>query len=135
VPDLRQPEREETPCRALFPIGDGAKEHAGSRRHRVLRIVSRPGCRVQRPGELLREKAFLGFLFRPAGSVLKSNGVFAVSHFDSSEAINKHHGSCHAVKHDHLPDEPGMRALFQKVDLNIEVFIDEPGFYCIISRK
>jgi ubiquinone/menaquinone biosynthesis C-methylase UbiE len=67
--------------------------------------------------------------------ILKSDGVFAVSHFDSSEAINKHHGSCHAVKHDHLPDEPGMRALFQKVDLNIEVFIDEPGFYCIISRK
>jgi hypothetical protein len=75
---------------------------------------------VQRPGELLREKAFLGFLFRPAGSVLKSNSVLAVSHFDSSEAINKHHGSCHAVKHDHLPDEPGMRALFQKADLNIE---------------
>jgi len=120
VPDLRQPEREETSCRALFPIGDGAKEHAGSQRHRVLRIVSRPGCRVQRPGELLRKTAVLGFLIRPAGSVLKSNGVFAVSHFDSSEAINKHHGSCHTVKHDHLPDEPGMRALFQKVDLNIE---------------
>ena len=64
MPDLRQPEREETSCRALFPIGDGAKEHAGSRRHRVLRIVSKPGCRVQRPGELLRENAFLGFLFQ-----------------------------------------------------------------------
>jgi hypothetical protein len=23
----------------------------------------------------------------------------------------------------------------QKVDLNIEVFIDEPGFYCIIAKK
>ena len=77
-----------------------------------------------------KEKALMAL-----SRILKSNGVFAVSHFDSSEAINKHHGSCHAVKHDHLPDEPGMRALFQKVDLNIEVFIDEPGFYCIISRK
>jgi|WetSurMetagenome_2_1015567.scaffolds.fasta_scaffold02959_13 ubiquinone/menaquinone biosynthesis C-methylase UbiE len=67
--------------------------------------------------------------------ILKPKGVFAVSHFDSSEAINKHHGSCHAVKHDHLPDEPGMRALFQKAGLNIELYVDEPGFYCILARK
>jgi len=37
--------------------------------------------------------------------------------------------------HDHLPDEAAMRALFQKADLNIELFIDEPGFYCIIAKK
>jgi len=67
--------------------------------------------------------------------ILKPRGVFAVSHFDSSEGINKHHGSCHAVMHDHLPDEAAMRALLQTVALGIDVFIDEPGFYCIIARK
>jgi ubiquinone/menaquinone biosynthesis C-methylase UbiE len=67
--------------------------------------------------------------------ILRPGGVFAVSHFDSSEGIKKHHGSCHAVMHDHLPDEVAMRSLFQKVGLNIEVFIDEPGFYFIIAKK
>jgi ubiquinone/menaquinone biosynthesis C-methylase UbiE len=67
--------------------------------------------------------------------ILKPQGIFTVSHFDSSEGINKHHGSCHAVMHDHLPDEAAMRALFQKVDLTIEMFIDEPGFYCLVARK
>jgi ubiquinone/menaquinone biosynthesis C-methylase UbiE len=67
--------------------------------------------------------------------ILKPRGIFAVSHFDSSEGINKHHGSCHAVMHDHLPDEAAMRALLQKVDLGIDLFIDEPGFYCIIAEK
>ncbi|MEN6317270.1 MAG: methyltransferase domain-containing protein [Syntrophaceae bacterium] len=67
--------------------------------------------------------------------ILKPHGAFVVSHFDSSEGINKHHGSCHAVMHDHLPDEVCMRALFQKVALNIEMFIDEPGFYFIIAKK
>jgi ubiquinone/menaquinone biosynthesis C-methylase UbiE len=67
--------------------------------------------------------------------LLKPRGVFAVSHFDSSEGINKHHGSCHAVMHDHLPDKAAMRALLQTVDLCIDVFIDEPGFYCIVARK
>jgi ubiquinone/menaquinone biosynthesis C-methylase UbiE len=67
--------------------------------------------------------------------ILKPRGIFAVSHFDSSEGINKHHGSCHAVMHDHLPDEAAMRALLHAVDLGIDVFIDEPGFYCIIAKK
>ena len=67
--------------------------------------------------------------------LLKPRGIFAVSHFDSSEGINKHHESCHAVMHDHLPDEIGMRSLLQTVDLGIDLFIDEPGFYCIIARK
>ncbi len=67
--------------------------------------------------------------------ILKPRGVFAVSHFDSSEGIKKHHESCHAVMHDHLPDEAGMRSLLQTADLNIDVFIDEPGFYCIIAKK
>jgi ubiquinone/menaquinone biosynthesis C-methylase UbiE len=67
--------------------------------------------------------------------LLKPRGIFAVSHFDSSEGINKHHGSCHAVMHDLLPDEAAMRALLQTADLCIDVFIDEPGFYCIVARK
>jgi len=67
--------------------------------------------------------------------LLKPRGVFAVSHFDSSEGINKHHGSCHAVMHDHLPDEAAMRALLQTEALGIDVFIDEPGFYYILARK
>ena len=67
--------------------------------------------------------------------ILKPHGIFAVSHFDSAEGINKHHGSCHAVMHDLLPDEAAMRALLQRVDLGIDVFIDEPGFYCIIAKK
>ena len=67
--------------------------------------------------------------------ILKPQGYFVVSHFESSEGINKHHGSCHAVRHDRLPDGAGMRALFRKANLNIELFIDEPGFYCIIATK
>lgn len=67
--------------------------------------------------------------------ILKQRGIFAVAHFDSSEGIKKHHGSCHAVMHDHLPDEAAMRALLQKVDLGIDQFIDEPGFYCITAEK
>jgi demethylmenaquinone methyltransferase/2-methoxy-6-polyprenyl-1,4-benzoquinol methylase len=67
--------------------------------------------------------------------ILKPGGVFAVSHFDSSEGINRHHGSCHAVMHDHLPDETAMRALLKRAGLVINLFIDEPGFYCIIARK
>ncbi|HTS71468.1 MAG TPA: class I SAM-dependent methyltransferase [Terriglobia bacterium] len=67
--------------------------------------------------------------------VLKADGVFAVAHFDSSEGLNRHHGSCQAVMHDRMPDEAGMRALFKKADFNIEVFNDEPGFYLIIAKK
>jgi ubiquinone/menaquinone biosynthesis C-methylase UbiE len=67
--------------------------------------------------------------------ILKPQGVFAVSHFDSSEGINRHHGSCHAVMHDHLPDKSAMRLLLQNAGLRIDVFIDEPGFYCIITKK
>jgi ubiquinone/menaquinone biosynthesis C-methylase UbiE len=67
--------------------------------------------------------------------ILKTGGVFAVSHFDSSEGINRHHRSCPAVMHDHLPDETAMRALLEKRDMGIDMFIDEPGFYCIIAKK
>jgi len=77
-----------------------------------------------------KEKATLAL-----SRILKPGGVFAVSHFDSSEGIKKHHESCHAVMHDHLPDEAAMRALLQTVALGIDAFIEEPGFYCIIARK
>lgn len=67
--------------------------------------------------------------------ILKPGGIFVVSHFESSEGINKHHESCHAVMHDRLPDGVAMRALLKGADLMVDVFIDEPGFYCIIARK
>ena len=67
--------------------------------------------------------------------IVKPKGVFVVSHFDSSEGINKHHESCPAVMHDRLPGEAGMRMLFEKAGLSIDLFIDEPGFYCIVARK
>ncbi len=67
--------------------------------------------------------------------ILKPGGLFAVSHFDSSEGINKHHESCPAVMNDRLPDQAGMRAFFRKAALNIEAFVDEPGFYCVTARK
>lgn len=66
---------------------------------------------------------------------LKPGGVFVVSHFDSSDGINRHHERCHAVMHDHLPDEEGMRALFRQANLSIEKYTDEAGFYCIIAGK
>jgi demethylmenaquinone methyltransferase/2-methoxy-6-polyprenyl-1,4-benzoquinol methylase len=72
---------------------------------------------------------------RALSRILKPRGVFAVSHFDSSEGINKHHGSCHAVMHDHLPDEGTMRSLFHSVGLGIDLFIDESGFYYIAAKK
>lgn len=67
--------------------------------------------------------------------ILKSEGIIAVSHFESSEGIKKHHGSCHAVMHDHLPDKSDMYALFQKEGLKIDLFIDEPGFYFTRAKK
>jgi ubiquinone/menaquinone biosynthesis C-methylase UbiE len=67
--------------------------------------------------------------------VLKPKGTLIVSHFDSSEGIKKHHESCHAVRHDHLPEKAAMLLLFTKVGLEIDLFIDEPGFYCIAAKK
>ena len=67
--------------------------------------------------------------------ILKRGGAFVVAHFESSEGIKKHHASCHAVMHDHLPDESTMRDHFQKAALTVELFVDQPGFYCIIAEK
>jgi demethylmenaquinone methyltransferase/2-methoxy-6-polyprenyl-1,4-benzoquinol methylase len=77
-----------------------------------------------------KEKAMATF-----SRILKPQGIFAMSHFDSSEGINKHHNSCHAVMHDHLPDKAAMYSLLEKAGLKINLFIDEPGFYCIIAKK
>lgn len=68
--------------------------------------------------------------------ILKPTGIFVMSHFDSAEGLNRHHASCHhAVSHDHMPDEPGIRQLLLDAHLNITFFVDEPGFYCILARK
>lgn len=67
--------------------------------------------------------------------ILKPRGILVVSHFDSSEGINKHHGSCDAVMHDNLPDEMSMRGLLRGAGFHVDRFIDEPGFYYIIAEK
>jgi ubiquinone/menaquinone biosynthesis C-methylase UbiE len=68
-------------------------------------------------------------------SSLKTGGSFVVSHFDSSEGINEHHSTCHAVMHDRLPDETTMRSLLNLTGLKVDLFIDEPGFYCVIAQR
>jgi SAM-dependent methyltransferase len=72
---------------------------------------------------------------RKLARILKCDGRLTVAHFDSGEAINRRHESCHAVMHDHLPGQSEMRDLFQRAGLNVELFVDEPGFYCIIAKK
>jgi demethylmenaquinone methyltransferase/2-methoxy-6-polyprenyl-1,4-benzoquinol methylase len=72
---------------------------------------------------------------RTLSRILRKGGIFAVAHFDSSEGIKKHHESCQAVMHDHLPVQSEMYALLQEAALNIDLFIDEPGFYCVLAKK
>ncbi len=67
--------------------------------------------------------------------ILKPQGVLVIAHFNSSEGINQHHKSCHAVMHDHLPDEQTMRKMITSSGFYIEIFIDEPGFYYIQAKK
>lgn len=67
--------------------------------------------------------------------ILKQDGVFVVSHFESSEGIKKHHASNPAVMHDHLPDRDSMRKMLKAVGLSIQIFFDEPGFYFFIATK
>jgi ubiquinone/menaquinone biosynthesis C-methylase UbiE len=74
-------------------------------------------------------------VIRTLSRILKHGGTFVVAHFNSSEGINRHHESCHAVMHDRLPVQSEMRALFQNAALSIDFFIDEPGYYCIIATK
>ena len=72
---------------------------------------------------------------RSLSRVLKQGGLLAVAHFISSDEVRHHHSSCHAVMHDHLPDEPAMRDLFARTSLNIREYIDETGFYCVLADK
>jgi ubiquinone/menaquinone biosynthesis C-methylase UbiE len=67
--------------------------------------------------------------------ILRRGGIFVIGHFDSSEGINRHHESCPAVMHDQVLHESEMRVLFHKAALDIDLFVDEPGFYCITARK
>ncbi len=67
--------------------------------------------------------------------ILRPDGVLAISHFDSSDGINRHHRSCHAVMHDRLPDESAMRSLLEGAGLAVHESVDEPGFYCMIAEK
>ena len=67
--------------------------------------------------------------------MLKWNGTFVVTHWDSSECIKKHHKSCHAVMYDPLPGKSEMHDLFQQAALNINQFIDEPGFCYVMAQK
>lgn len=68
-------------------------------------------------------------------NILKYNGFFIISHFDSSDGINRHHSTCKAVMHDHLPDKEEMFNLFDESGIEILNFIDEPGFYFIMGKK
>ena len=72
---------------------------------------------------------------RTLGRILKTRGLLIIAHFDSSDGINHHHKSCHAVMHDHLPDEAAMRTMIADAGFDIESFIDEKGFYYIQARK
>ena len=45
--------------------------------------------------------------------VLKRGGYLTIAHFISSDEVRHHHASCHAVMHDHLPDESAMIELFR----------------------
>ena len=67
--------------------------------------------------------------------VLKKGGQLAIAHLNSSEEINNHHRKCAEVMHDKLPVQKEMKALFDHAHLQIETFIDEPGFYYISGRK
>lgn len=72
---------------------------------------------------------------RALARVLKRGGHLTIAHFISSDEIRHHHASCHAVMHDHLPDESVMRELFRLTALNIREFIDESGFYLILADR
>ncbi|HOV90903.1 MAG TPA: class I SAM-dependent methyltransferase [Syntrophorhabdaceae bacterium] len=67
--------------------------------------------------------------------ILKDDGFFIISHFDSSDGINRHHSTCNAVMHDRLPDKEEMFNIFHESGIEILNFIDEQGFYFIMGKK
>ncbi len=67
--------------------------------------------------------------------ILKPGGIFAVSHFGSSEELNTMHRTFDAVMHDQLPSGEQMRGILASANLTVDRFIDESGFYCILASK
>jgi demethylmenaquinone methyltransferase/2-methoxy-6-polyprenyl-1,4-benzoquinol methylase len=67
--------------------------------------------------------------------ILKPGGKLCIAHFGSAAEINDHHAKHEAVSHDHLPGENEMRQMIKQAGLQIELFMDEPGFYCILARR
>ena len=67
--------------------------------------------------------------------MLKAGGTLVVVHFESSEGINRHHKANAAVARDFLPGREEMLDLFGKALLQVNLFIDESGFYCVRSVK
>ena len=69
-------------------------------------------------------------------TVLKKGGWLLLAHFDSPEALNHHHASSHgAVKHDRMPNETDMRALFAGAGLAIVCHVNEKGFYAFLAKR
>ena len=69
-------------------------------------------------------------------TVLKTGGWLLLAHFDSPEALNHHHASSHmAVRHDRMPDETAMRALFAGAGLTIVHHVNEHGFYAVLAKR
>jgi ubiquinone/menaquinone biosynthesis C-methylase UbiE len=66
---------------------------------------------------------------------LRRDGVLVIAHFSSADELNRHHRTCSAVMHDHLPGETDMRSMMEAAGLGIDLFIDEPGFYFIRAKK
>lgn len=73
-------------------------------------------------------------LNRIAGMLKPGRGLL-ISHFDSAEDINMHHGKHESVMHDHLPDEQAMRAMVSGAGLETEIFMDQKGFYLLKAVK
>ncbi|MFH1476259.1 MAG: methyltransferase domain-containing protein [Verrucomicrobiota bacterium] len=73
---------------------------------------------------------------RAMAAVLKKGGWLLLAHFDSPEALNHHHAHSHrAVKHDRLPDEASMRALFTNAGLTITKHVNANGFYAFRATQ
>ena len=72
---------------------------------------------------------------RAMAAVLKKGGWLLLAHFDSPKALNHHHSASHmAVKHDRLPDETSMRALFANAGLAITKHVNANGFYAFLAK-
>jgi len=56
---------------------------------------------------------------------IASDGRLVISHLEGSEALNvMHAGFSHAVRHDHMPDAAGLRALLEESGYHVVQIID-----------